>query len=204
MKGRRTELGFFLILPGRGKDSSQGGCNLQSRDWLLGVKIFWVRTRGPEKHCGDLVVDCLDDVESSKEDKVNESFAGQAEKTWCRHLHSLGPINYPDRKWLSAVTRTLLESANDSFLVQQIQKLASKGTLPDLLLTNKEEPSRVQLQQPSNWFELEFKILGEVRKTDCMAMMQDFRRAEFSLFTDLHCRMSLKTALESKVKAWES
>lgn len=45
MKGRRAELGFFLILPGRGKGSSQGGCNLQSRTWLLGVKIFWVRTR---------------------------------------------------------------------------------------------------------------------------------------------------------------
>lgn len=73
---------------------------------------------------------------SSKEDEDNEAFAGQAEKTSCRHLCSLGPINYPDIKWLSAVTRKLLESVDDNFLVQQIQKLSSKGTLLDLLLTN--------------------------------------------------------------------
>lgn len=44
--------------------------------------------------------------------------------------------------WLSAVIRRFLESIDDNFLVQLIQKLTSKGTLPDLLLTNREEPDR--------------------------------------------------------------
>lgn len=61
----------------------------------------------------------------------------------CKHSYSLGSINHPadEVTWLSAAIR-FLESVDDDFLVQVIQKPISKGTLPDLLLTNKEEPDR--------------------------------------------------------------
>ena len=110
--------------------------------------------------------------------------------------------------WLSAAIRRFLESVDDNFLVQLIQKLTGKGTLPDLLLTNKEKSHRdVKIKGSlgySNCQTVAFKILREVRKTHCMVTTQDFRRAEFSLFRDLPGRISWKTALEGKGKAQES
>lgn len=110
--------------------------------------------------------------------------------------------------WLSAAIRRFLESVNDNFLMHLIRKLSSKGTLLDLLLTNKEESDRDAKIKGSlsysNHQTVEFKILREVRKTECMITTQDFRRAEVSLFRDIPGRTSWKTALEVKGKAWKS
>lgn len=67
---------------------------------------------------------------------------------------------------LSAAVRRFLDSADDNFLMEL------KGTLPDLMLSDKEERggdvkingSLLILQQLSDWSGAEFKILREVRK----------------------------------------
>ena len=76
---------------------------------------------------------------------VDEAFLLQMQKASCsRALVLVGDFNHPDICWKDHTasckrSRKLLESTDDNFLVQVLDRLTGGEVLLDLLLTNAEE-----------------------------------------------------------------
>jgi len=106
----------------------------------------------------------------------------------------MGDFNHPDISWedhtaRQAQSRRFLQSIDDNFLMQVVEEPTRKGTLLDLLLTNKEglvEDVKTGGRLGCSDHEIvEFRILRGGSRVISRIKTLDLRRDNFALFKEL-------------------
>jgi len=119
----------------------------------------------------------------------------------------MGDFNHPDISWEDhtarhSQSRRFLQSINDNFLMQVVEEPTKKGTLLDLVLTNKEglvEDVKVGGRLGCSNHEMaEFRILRGGSRAISRIKTLDFSRANFGLFKELHGGIPWVRALEGR------
>jgi len=119
----------------------------------------------------------------------------------------MGDFNHPDISWEDhrarhIQSRRFLQSIDDNFLMQVVEEPTRKGTLLDLVLTNKEglvEDVKVGDRLSCSDHEMvEFRILSGGSRAISRIKPLDFRRANFDLFKELLGGIPWDRALEGR------
>lgn len=106
----------------------------------------------------------------------------------------MGTFKPPDICWRENTAgnkqlRRFLEHIDDNFILQLIEKPASRGVMPEFVLINKKGlVGNVKVKGGlgcSDQGKVEFKILRAERRVDSNLTVLDFMRADFGLFRDL-------------------
>ncbi|GAB0177486.1 hypothetical protein GRJ2_000213900 [Grus japonensis] len=157
------------------------------------VESLWVRIK-EKANMGDTVVGvyCR---QPDQDEEVNEAFYRQLEvASRSQALVLMGDFNHPDICWKDNTarhtqSRRFLQSIDDNFLTQVVEKPMRRGVLLDLVLKNKEglvEDVKVGGSLGCSDHEMvEFRILHGRSRAISRITTLDFRRANFGLFKDL-------------------
>ncbi|PKU35594.1 glycerol kinase [Limosa lapponica baueri] len=101
----------------------------------------------------------------------------------------MGDFNSPNICWRDNTYWRFLKRIDDNFLTQVMEKPVMRGTLLDLILTNKEGfPGDVKTKGNlgcSDHEMVEFRILRGWSRAKSKITSLDFRRADFGLFRGL-------------------
>jgi len=174
------------------------------------VESFWVRIKG-QAHTGDITVGVYYRP-PDQDEEVDEAFYRQLKgASQSQALVLMGDFNHPDISWEGHTarhtqSRRLLQSIEDNFLMQMVEKLMRRGTLMDLVLTKKEglvEDVKVGGSLSCIDHEMVEILHGESRAISRITTL-DFRRANFGLFKDLLGGIPWARALEGSgvQKSW--
>ncbi|GAB0205201.1 hypothetical protein GRJ2_002985700 [Grus japonensis] len=178
------------------------------------VEILWVRIKG-QATMGDTVVGVYYRPPDQEED-VDEAFCRQLEvASRSQALVLMGDFSHPDICWKGNTarhtqSRRFLQSTDDNFLTQVVEKPTRRGVLLDLILTNKEglvEDVKAGGSLGYSDHEMvEFRILRGRSRAISRINTLDFRRANFGLFKDLLGRILWVRALEHGVvqESWST
>jgi len=157
------------------------------------VEILWIRSKG-QAHMGDIMVGVYYRPPDQGEE-VDEAFYRQLQAaSQSQALVLMGDFNHPDISWENhtarqAQSRRFLQSINDKFLMQVVEEPTRKGTLLDLVLTNKKglvEDVKVRGRLGCSDHEtVKFRILRGGSRAINRIKTLDLRRAEFALFKEL-------------------
>ena len=119
----------------------------------------------------------------------------------------MGDFNHPDISWEDHTarhtqSRRFLQSIDDNFLTQVVEKPKRRGVLLDLVLMNKEglvEDMKIGGSLSCSDCEIvEFRILHGGSRAVSRIKTLDFRRANFGLFKDLLGEILWFRALEHR------
>ena len=151
---------------------------------------MWVRIKG-QAHKGDITVGVYSRP-PEQEEEVYEAFYRQLQAaSQSQALVLMGDFNHPDIRWEDhrarhSQSRRFLQSINDKFLMQVVEEPKRKGSLLDLILTNKDglvEDVRVGGRLGCSDHEMvEFRILHGGSRAISSIKTLDLRRANFGLF----------------------
>jgi len=143
-----------------------------------------------------------------QEEEVAEAFYKQLQAaSQAQALVLMGDFNHPDISWEDhtarhAQSRRFLQSIDDDFLMQVVKEPTRKGTLLNLVLTNKEglvKDVKVGGRLGcSNHEMVEFTILRGGSRVISRIKTLDFRRANFGLFKELLGRIPWARAVEGR------
>ncbi|PKU32130.1 dtw domain-containing protein 2 [Limosa lapponica baueri] len=194
-----------------------GGVALYVKDQLECVELhlgmdedmtesLWVRIKG-STGAGDVTVGVCyrPPDQSDSEDAALYKQIGAASRS--HTLVLMGDFNHPDICWKDNTaghkkSRKFLECVNDNFLLQMIEEPMRKGTVLDLVLTNKEGlVGNVKFKGSlgcSDHEMVEFKIHRAVRRVCSKLATLDFRRADFDLLRDLIGKVEWEKELEGR------
>jgi len=143
-----------------------------------------------------------------QEEEVDEVFYKQLQTaSQSQALVLMGDFNHLDISWEDhTATHTqssrFLQNINDNFLMQVVEEPTRKGTLLDLVLTNKEglaeDVKAGGRLGCSNHEMVEFRILRGGSRAISRIKTLDFRRANFGLFKELLRGIPWARALEGR------
>jgi len=143
-----------------------------------------------------------------QEEEVDEAFYKQLKvASQSQALVPVGDFNHADISWEDhsarhMQSRRLLQSINDNFLMQMVEEPTRRGTLLDLVLTNKEglvEDVKAGGNLGSSDHEMvNLKILCGGSRVISRIKTLDFRRANFGLFKELLGGIPWVRALEGR------
>jgi len=106
------------------------------------VESLWIRIKG-QPHIGNVIVGVYYRP-PDQEEEADEAFYRQLQvASQSKALVFMGDFNHPDISWedytaRQAQSRRFLQSIDDNFLMQVVEKTTRKGALLDLVLPNKE------------------------------------------------------------------
>ncbi|KAJ7415949.1 hypothetical protein BTVI_36879 [Pitangus sulphuratus] len=182
-----------------------------SHDWnvvMMGYMLF--RTDRPRRHsegfalCVRQHLECIelclevDDKPPDQEEELDEAFYRELETaSKSQELVLVGDFNYPDICWRSKQSKRFLESTDVNFLPQVVEVPTRNGVLLNLIVRNREEPVGCSLGC-SDHGTVDFRIRQEGRREAHKIVTMDFRRANFSLFSDLPRRILWEQALQRR------
>jgi len=158
-----------------------------------GVESLWVRIKG-QPHMGDIIVGMYYRP-PDQEEEVDEAFYEQLKAaSQSQALILVGNFNHPDFIWEDRTAMHLhswkfVQSIDDNFLMKVVEEPTRRGTLLDLVLTNKEglvEDVKVGGRLSCSDHEIvNFRILHGGSRATSRIKTLDFWRANFDLFKEL-------------------
>jgi len=171
-----------------------------------GVESLWFRIKG-QAHMGDVIVGVYYRP-PDQEEEVDEAFYKQLQVvSQSQDLVLMGDFNHPDISWEDHTARQMqskrfLQSIDYNFLMQVVEEPTRKGTLLDLVLTNKEglvEDVKVGGRLGCSDHEMvEFRILRGGSTALSMIKTLDLRRADIALFKELLVGIPWARTLEGR------